>query len=157
MRYSRQNKIIELISEYEIDTQEALAARLAENGFHVTQATISRDIKDLKLIKVPSANGRSIYSLPAGASPQGACDRYESIFRSTVNSITSSANIIVLKTVSGCANAAAEAIDSMNSEGVLGSIAGDNTIFLVAESPEQAPEIAERFRRLLRAGSERQE
>ena len=155
MRYSRQDKIIELITEHEIETQEALAARLAENGFHVTQATISRDIKDLKLIKVPSDNGRSKYSLPVDPGLRGTYDRYESIFRSTVNSITSSANIIVMKTVSGCANAAAEAIDSMDSEGVLGSIAGDNTIFLVVESPELAPQIADRFRRLLLSGSDR--
>lgn len=155
MRYSRQDKIIELISEFEIDTQEALAARLAENGYNVTQATISRDIKDLKLIKIHSPSGKNVYSLPAATDPKGAHDRYESIFRSTVNSINCSGNIIVLKTVSGCANAAAEAIDSIGSDGILGSIAGDNTIFLVAESIEMTPVIVDRFKKLLHSGSSR--
>ncbi len=154
MRYSRQDKIIDLITKYEIDTQEALAAKLAENGFHVTQATISRDIKDLKLVKVHSQSGRNIYSLPSSPDHKGAYDRYESIFRSTVNSITSSGNIIVLKTVSGCANAACEAVDAIGSEGILGSIAGDNTIFLVAESEEEIPAITERFRRMLQPSSD---
>lgn len=155
MRYSRQDKIIELITTYEIDTQEALAAKLAENGFHVTQATVSRDIKDLKLVKVPSESGKNIYSLPSAPDHRSAYDRYESIFRSTVNSIASSGNIIVLKTVSGCANAAGEAIDAIGSEGILGSIAGDNTIFLVAESEKDVPAITERFREMLLSGSGR--
>lgn len=155
MRYSRQEKIIELITEFEIDTQEALVEKLAENGFHVTQATISRDIKDLKLVKTPSSTGRSVYSLPQVSDLKGAYDRYESIFRSTVNSISSSGNIIVLKTVSGCANAACEAIDSIGDKGILGSIAGDNTIFLVAESEDDVSTITERFRKLLYSGSGR--
>ncbi len=149
MRYSRQDKIIELITKYEIETQEALVEKLAENGYTVTQATISRDIKDLKLIKLHSASGRNIYSLPSASDHKGAFDRYESIFRSTVNSINSAGNIIVLKTVSGCASAAAEAIDSIGSTGILGSIAGDNTIFLVIDPPEMVPEIVSRFQKLL--------
>lgn len=154
MRYSRQDKIIELITNFEIDTQEALAAKLAESGFHVTQATVSRDIKDLKLIKVPTSGGRYRYSLPGEQDYRGAYDRYESIFRSTVNSIASSGTIIVLKTVSGCANAAGEAIDAIGSEGILGSIAGDNTIFLVAESEEDVPAITRRFQNMLNPGSD---
>lgn len=149
MRYSRQDKIIELITKYEIETQEALVEKLAENGYKVTQATISRDIKDLKLIKIHASSGRNIYSLPSVSDHKGAFDRYESIFRNTVNSINTAGNIIVLKTVSGCANAAAEAIDSIGSTDILGSIAGDNTIFLVVDPPEKIPDIVARFQKFL--------
>ena len=105
MRYSRQNKILELINNYEIDTQENLAAMLKENGYNVTQATVSRDIKELQLVKVLSSNGKyKSASNRSGDAP--ASDRFTKIFRETVTSFDSSGNIVVVKTLSGCANAA---------------------------------------------------
>ncbi len=148
MRYSRQDKILELIRDNEIETQEALAEILAENGFSVTQATISRDIKELQLIKTLTPKGRYKYALPTSAQTSHA-GRFEKIFKNTVTDINHSGNIIVLKTLSGCANAAGEAVDSLKPEGIIGSLAGDNTVFLVADSPNRAPQIADKLQSIL--------
>ena len=145
MRYSRQDKILEIISENEIETQDALAEKLAESGFNVTQATISRDIKELQLIKTQSAGGRYKYARAPQSSVSGSGNRYHKIFKSTVSSVASSGNIIVLKTLSGCANAAGEAVDSMGIDGILGTLAGDNTLFIVVDSPDHVPGIVRRF------------
>ncbi len=145
MRYSRQDKILEIIAENEIETQEALAEKLAESGFNVTQATISRDIKELQLIKTQSSSGRYKYAIAPQVSASGASDRFHKIFKNTVSSIASSGNIIVLKTLSGCANAAGEAIDSIGSDGILGCLAGDNTVFVVVDSPGHVPVIVKKF------------
>ena len=110
MRYSRQNKIIELINSYEIDTQEKLASMLRENGFEVTQATISRDIKDLQLVKTLSSSGKYKYALNK-SKDMPVSDRFVKIFRETITSFAASGNLIVVKTLSGCAAAAGEAID----------------------------------------------
>ncbi len=142
MRYSRQDKILELIKNNEIETQETLAEMLAENGFPVTQATISRDIKELQLIKALTPEGKYKYTIPTSSNTAVHAGRFEKIFKNTVTEIKYSGNIIVLKTLSGCANAACEAVDSLNPEGVIGSLAGDNTVFLVSDSPKRAPQIA---------------
>ncbi len=145
MRFSRQDKILELISEYEIETQETLAEKLAESGFQITQATISRDIKELQLIKTLSPSGKYIYASPRPSLHANAPDRYRKIFRNTVSSIASAGNIIVLKTLSGCASAAGEAFDFIGAEGVIGSLAGDNTVFIVVDLPEHVPAIVKKF------------
>ena len=142
MRYSRQDKILELIKNNEIETQETLAEMLAENGFPVTQATISRDIKELQLIKALTPEGKYKYTIPTSSNTAVHAGRFEKIFKNTVTEIKYSGNIIVLKTLSCCANAACEAVDSLNPEGVIGSLAGDNTVFLVSDSPKRAPQIA---------------
>ena len=108
MRYSRQNKIIELITNNEIDTQEKLVTMLRECGYEVTQATISRDIKELQLVKTLSSSGKYKYSVHK-SQDLPVSDRFVKIFRETITSIDSSGNIIVVKTLSGCANAAGEA------------------------------------------------
>ena len=149
MRYSRQDKIIELISSYDIETQDALAEKLRENGYKVTQATVSRDIKELQLVKELSPGGRYRYTVSGSRAGSNSINRYEKIFKNTVSSISSSGNIIVLKTLSGCASAAGEAIDSMGAEGILGSIAGDNTIFIVVDSIQHVPSIVEKFNALI--------
>ncbi|MDD7408696.1 MAG: arginine repressor [Anaerovoracaceae bacterium] len=149
MRYSRQEKILELISNNEIETQEALVSMLAKEGYSATQATVSRDIKELRLVKRRSASGKYIYSRSEESHRAGSAGRYESIFRNTVNSIEYSGNILVIKTVSGCANAAGEALDSMSFEEIVGTLAGDNTLFAVVDSPEHAPEISARLRSML--------
>ncbi len=145
MRYSRQDKILEIIAEQEIETQDALAEKLAESGFRVTQATISRDIKDLHLVKIPSSSGRYKYAAAPEVQPADISGRFHRIFSNTVSSITSSGNIIVLKTLSGCANAAGEAIDSIGIKGVLGCLAGDNTVLVVVDDPKHVPDIVKRF------------
>ncbi|MCL2111890.1 MAG: arginine repressor [Clostridiales bacterium] len=148
MRYTRQGKIVELISENEIDTQEKLAEMLKESGFDVTQATVSRDIKELKLVKALAPSGRYKYTLPEQGARHGA-DRLAKIFRETVQSAASSGNLIVVKTLTGCANAACEAIDSLEFPHILGSIAGDNTVLIVCDDPKNAPTLVARFDEML--------
>ena len=150
MRYSRQEKIVQLIKNNEIETQGALVAMLADAGYHATQATISRDIKELRLIKAQSPiTGKYVYTLPAGEIRIEPSVRYENIFRNTVNTIESADNILVITTVSGCANAAGEALDLMEIEGIVGTLAGDNTLFAVADLPEHALQIRQELRRIL--------
>ena len=149
MRYSRQDNILEIIAENEIETQDALAEKLAESGFNVTQATISRDIKELQLIKTLSSSGRYKYAAAPQTPATGVSSRFHKIFKNTVSSVTSSGNIIVLKTLPGCANAAGEAIDSLSAEGVLGCLAGDNTVFVVVDAPEHVAGIVKKFSEIM--------
>jgi len=138
MRISRQNKILELIENYEIETQDKLASLLREFGYEVTQATISRDIKELQLIKILSSTGK--YKYAAAVNPEGpVSDRLSNIYRETVKSTAYSGNIVLLKTLTGCANACAEALDSMCLPHVIGSVAGDNTIMFVIDDPANSP------------------
>ena len=148
MRYSRQNKIIDIISNNEVDTQEKLAALLRESGFEVTQATISRDIKELQLVKTLSSTGKYKYSL-SNSKDLPVSDRFVKIFRQTVTSVDHSGNIIIIKTLSGCANAAGEAIDTSNMPHIKGSLAGDNTLLLIADDPENVPAIIDEFNNML--------
>ena len=148
MRYSRQNKIIELINAYEIDTQEKLVSMLRDCGFEVTQATISRDIKDLQLVKTLSSSGKYKYALNQ-TKDMPVSDRFVKIFRETITSFAASGNLVVVKTLSGCANAAGEAIDSSGLPHIIGSIAGDNTLLLIADSADSIPEIMQEFQDML--------
>jgi transcriptional regulator of arginine metabolism len=148
MRYSRQNKILELIGKYDIETQEMLSDLLGRSGFEVTQATISRDIKDMKLVKSLTPGGVYKYVAAEGA-PRTTSERYVKIFKETIQTVTYSGNMLVIKTLSGCANAACEAIDSLGFEHSLGTVAGDNTLFLVVDDPKNAPMLAKQFESLL--------
>ena len=144
MRYPRQAKILELISAYDVETQDELAKLLVQNGFKVTQATVSRDIKELKLIKVLGPEGK--YKYATGHSTDAlSTDRYMNLIRDMMISAATAENLAVVKTMSGCANACAEAIDSLDLDGVVGTIAGDNTIFLAAQSKEKAAELVRFF------------
>ena len=148
MRYSRQNKIIELITTYEIDTQEKLVSMLNEAGFNVTQATVSRDIKDLQLIKTQTAGGNYKYALNViGDLP--IKERFAKIFKETVVSIDSAENIIIIKTLSGCAGATCEAIDTSNVPEIKGSIAGENTILLIVDKTEHVEALIKKFEGLI--------
>ena len=149
MRYRRQNKIIEIIKKYEVETQEMLAKLLEDSGFKVTQATISRDRKELQLIKSQTADGKYKYVVGDTIENKPINDRFIKIFRETVQSINSSGNIIVLKTLSGCGNAAGEAIDNLNLKNIIGSLAGDKTLFLVIDSPENVPSLIAEFNRII--------
>ena len=150
MRYSRQNKILDLISNYVIDTQEKLASMLRANGFEVTQATVSRDIKELQLVKVLSSSGKYKYAVGTHKDLP-ASERFSKIFRETITSFVASGNIVAVKTLSGCGPAAGEAIDSYGIPHIVASVAGDNTIFLLADDQKNVPEILEKFQELLQA------
>ena len=144
MRYTRQAKILELIASNDIETQDELAKMLIRNGFKVTQATVSRDIKELKLIKVLGPEGKYKYATGQTTDILSA-ERYMNLIRDMALSVASAENIVVVKTLSGCAAACAEAIDSLEPDGVVGTIAGDNTIFIAAISGEKAGELVKFF------------
>ena len=148
MRYTRQSRIIELISTHEVDTQEKLAELLKNSGFDVTQATVSRDIKELQLVKTPIASGQYKYTLPEQTSKQ-TTDRYAKIFKDTIQTVARSGNIVVVKTLAGCANAACEAIDTLEFPHIIGTLAGENTVFIVCDDPRKAPALVARFEEML--------
>ncbi len=150
MKKRRQAKILELISTYEIETQEELQEKLIEFGFEVTQATISRDIKELRLVKDLSSKGRYIYSTGKKRNDHFV-SRTGGIFNESIISIDYAMNIIVIKCFSGMANAACAAIDSMSNDGVLGTIAGDDTIFMLCKTEELARDFTNQLRTTLNA------
>lgn len=149
MKYSRHAKILEIIENNEIETQEELAEFLKKSGINVTQATVSRDIKELRLIKVLAKNGRYKYA-SMKQQESAISDRLVKIFKDSILSIDYAGNIIVLKTLSGAANAACAAIDALDVKELVGTIAGDDTIFILARDPEMVGELVERFKKLMR-------
>ena len=140
MKNARQSKILELIEEYEISTQESLIQRLAEHGFDSTQTTISRDIRQLRLIKGPTGRGTYKYVAPEVRRGNDA-PGHNSALTDAVLKIESAQNLIVIKTMSGMANAIAVCIDSLKIKDIVGSVAGDDTILLVFKTVEKAAEI----------------
>lgn len=140
MKNARQNKILELIEEYEISTQEALIQRLSEHGFESTQTTISRDIRQLRLIKGPTGRGTYKYVAPEVRKGNDA-PGHNSALTDAVIKIESAQNIIVVKTMAGMANAIAVCIDSLQLRDIIGSVAGDDTILLVLKTTEKALDI----------------
>ncbi len=145
MKKGRHSKIIELIRNREISTQEELLAELQKCGYNVTQATVSRDIKELQLVKVLLNNGKYCYAL--GSSRHiDAKSNIESLFSTSVISVDYAENLVVVKTVAGMAQAVCTAIDAAAISGVLGTIAGDDTIFLAAKTAEKAAEITSELR-----------
>ena len=145
MKQDRHSVILHLIETEDIETQTQLAQRLKEMDISVTQATISRDIKDLRLIKAPDGKGGSKYALTAEPEGENFSERLIHIFVNSVLTADYAGNIIVLKTLSGSANAAAEAVDSMNLPEILGTMAGDNTIFIAVRDSADAPKLTRRF------------
>ena len=140
MKNARQNKILELIEEYEISTQEALIQRLSEHGFESTQTTISRDIRQLRLIKGPTGRGTYKYVAPEVRKGNDA-PGHNSALTDAVLKIEAAQNIIVVKTMAGMANAIAVCIDSLQIKDIIGSVAGDDTILLVLKTNEKALDI----------------
>ena len=130
MKSSRQSKIIEIVKNYHVETQEELAEYLTKAGFAVTQATVSRDIRELKLMKVQAENGRQKYAVlqNGGHHAPGMNDRLVRVLKDAFVSMDKAQNILVIKTVSGMAMAAAAALDSLEIESLVGCIAGDDTI-----------------------------
>ena len=137
MKNSRQQKILELIEQYDIDTQETLISKLAEVGFSATQTTISRDIKQLKLVKGMTGKGTYKYVIPA-AKKDAVSPVLNSALTESVVKIEAAENIVVIKTLSGMANAVAVCIDSLVISDIVGSVAGDDTILLVVKTSELA-------------------
>jgi len=138
MKFQRQAAIVDLISANEIKTQEELTEKLRDMGFPTTQATISRDIKELRLIKVASPGGGYKYSTPQMNTDAAFMNRLKNIFRECVVKVERAQNLVVIHTLVGMANAAAYAIDSMKIPDIIGTIAGDDTILIILGDNEKA-------------------
>ena len=154
MKSERHAKIVELIKKYDIDTQEELADRLNREGYNVTQATVSRDIRELKLTKVSDGSGKQKYVVPGGKDGIGN-DRFIRILREAYISVDMAQNILVVKTVAGMAMAVAAAIDAMEWNEIVGCIAGDDTIMCAVRTVDDTKNLMEKIRRLVSAGDTR--
>lgn len=148
MKIERHAKIIELIHEYEIETQEELAAHLNQAGYSVTQATISRDIRELNLTKVTGKSGRSHYEVLHN-SRQSLSEKYSRVLRDAFLSMDMAQNILVIKTVPGMAMAVGAALDELNWKEIVGCIAGDDTIMCAIKTADDTLLIMERLRKIL--------
>ena len=145
MKTRRHAKILEIIKEIDVDTQEELLKYLRDAGYDVTQATVSRDIKELRLIKTLSRNGNSTGNESAG----DISSKFYSLFADSVNSVESAQNMVVIKTPTGMAQAVCAAMDSMPWQNFIGTLAGDDTIFIVCRNEAAALETQEEFRKLI--------
>ena len=150
MKKRRQAKILEIISSNDIETQEQLQSMLLSSGYEVTQATISRDIKELRLVKELSSNGRYVYST-GQKNNDSITKRTGGIFNESIIRIDYALNTVVIKCFTGMANAACATIDSMNLDEIVGTIAGDDTIFILCRSEETAKIFTSKLRNILGA------
>ena len=148
MRLSRQNKILEIIKTNEVETQDQLLNLLREAGYSVTQATISRDIRELQLFKGQAKDGKYKY-IAGNYDNRPISERFVKIFRETTLSYATAQNLIVIKTLSGCSGAAGEAIDCLSLEHIVGSISGDNNLLVIVDKEENVPKITEIFDKML--------
>lgn len=149
MKVARHEKIKELIRQYDIDTQEELAARLNEEGFKVTQATVSRDIRALKMTKVADGEGRSRYAILQEL-PSGLGDKYTRVLHDALLTIDQGQNLVVVRTVPGMAMGVAAALDALEWEEILGCIAGDDTVMCAARTTEEASGVVKRLKGILK-------
>lgn len=145
----RQSKILEIISKRDIETQEELTQCLKEEGFDVTQATISRDIRQLKLTKIAGENGKRKYVYIHGHSSAQPNDKFVRVLREAFVSVDNAGNLLVIKTVSGMAMAAAAALDSMKLSDIVGCIAGDDTIMCAVKTVEAAEGLVKQISRIV--------
>lgn len=148
MKVNRHVKIVELVNKYVIETQEELTEYLKQEGFQVTQATVSRDIRDLKLTKVQSDDGRQKYVV-LKATENALRDKYIRILKDGFVSMDMAMNILVIKTVSGMAMAVAAAIDEMQWYEVVGCIAGDDTIMCAIRTMEDTTVVMDKIRKIV--------
>ena len=149
MKTKRQRKIIELITNYDIETQEELAAKLVENGFNVTQASISRDIRELNLTKIATKGGKQKYAVQS-SSDIVSNSKYMRVLNDGIITMDTAGNILVVKTVSGMAMAVAAALDAMQIKEILGCIAGDDTIMCVVKHAEETDRVKEHIESFIR-------
>lgn len=150
-RANRQIRILDIISKHDIDTQEELVMYLKAEGFNVTQATISRDIKEMNIIKTLATDGKHYKYIAREPKEKSTSDKYLNIFKSTVLSIRAAENLVVLRTEPGSAGPASELIDRLNYEEILGVIAGDNTIFVAVDTIPHTELVRQRLEDLLDA------
>ena len=149
MKTVRQVAILDIIEKQEIETQEELASALNARGIRVTQATVSRDIKELRLLKVLTPSGKYKYATGDQAD-NNLTDRFIRMLAESLLSVSSANNLIVVKTLSGSANVAAEALDSMHWPEVLGTVAGDNTILIIVRSNDEVDAVIRRFKNIVK-------
>ena len=148
MKLARHAKILELIETYEIETQDELAQKLCEEGFNVTQATVSRDIREMKLTKIATEKGRQKYAVISSHDSE-VTERMTRVFREAVVKMDYAQNILVVKTLGGMGMAVAVALDNMQNSEILGTIAGDDTVFCVVRNHNQAAVIIEKLYRII--------
>lgn len=149
MKNKRQNEIIKIVTTMPVHTHEALIAALTKAGYNVTQATVSRDIKDLGLIKVPSSDGSSIYSLPEKT--QGIKSSHINMVSDSVRKVSSALHTIVINTYPGMASAVAAAIDASLHTEILGSVAGDDTVLIITQSPDAAEKLEGKIKTMFKS------
>ena len=149
MKSVRQVAILDIIEKQDVETQEELAEALRERGIKVTQATVSRDIKELRLLKVLAPNGAYKYAT-ADKAENGMNERFIRMLAESLLSVAASNNLVVVKTLSGSANVAAEALDSLHWPEILGSLAGDNTILLIIRTNEEVPGVIARIQEMMK-------
>ena len=151
MKSKRHEKILELILETVVETQEDLMRLLREAGYPITQATVSRDIKELRLTKTLSPDGRYRYTFAAAerAPASDITTRFRTIFGQVVDSVDYAGHMVVVKCHTGMANAACEALDQMNFESIVGTLAGDNTFFILARTEEIARKLSQELQTYL--------
>ena len=149
MKTVRQVAIVDIIEKQDIETQEELADALRERGIKVTQATVSRDIKELRLLKVLTPMGTYKYAT-ADKAENGLSERFIRMLAESLLTVSSSENLIVVKTLNGSANVAAEALDSLHWPEILGSVAGDNTILLVIRTKADVPGVVSRIQEMMK-------
>lgn len=149
MKIERQSKLLEIIRKNDIETQSELLEKLNEHGFHATQATVSRDIKELRLLKIP--NGKDKYKYAAESVPEDENRSHSYLFATAVISIDYSHSLVVIKTKGGMAQAVCAALDSTNRPGVMGTIAGDDTIFVATRSDSASTGLVADLKKLMSA------
>lgn len=148
MKSKRQERILQLIAEKQITTQDELLSGLMQSGFKVTQATVSRDIKELQLLKTLSADGKYRYTVSANTGNADMKDKYQLIMSQSIKGVDYAQNVAVLKCYNGMANAACAAIDEIYESEVVGTLAGDDTIFILLRNEEHAQRFVEDIKRL---------
>lgn len=144
MKKNRQRKIIEIIDKYDVETQEELAAKLKDAGFDVTQATVSRDIRELELSKIPAGNGKQKYIIISQDNGKIG-DKYIRVLKDGFTSMDMAQNILVIKTISGMAMAVAAALDALKFDEVVGCIAGDDTIMVAVRTVEDTKSLMDKL------------
>ena len=149
MKNDRQSMILEIISQENIETQEQLLSRLQERGITSTQATISRDIKQMHLIKEPVGQGVYKYAVSGNRTKLNCAEKLRTIFRESITNIAYAQNIVVIKTMPGLASAACSALDTMDIAYMVGSLAGDDTAFLLMQNTDSAEAFCEEIKAML--------
>ncbi len=148
MKIARHAKILELIEKYDIETQDELAQKLCEEGFMVTQATVSRDIREMKLTKIATERGKQKYSVISNNDTE-VTERLTRVFKEAVVKLDYAQNVIVVKTLEGMGMAVAVALDNMQNNEILGTIAGDDTVFGIVRTHNQAAAMVEKLYRII--------